>query len=289
MILVNLSRLFNNSILMSIKDKIKYNPVSNLWNYHTHMAPLFTSLPEAVAEIKRRKTDPVITAKISKFLKGDIPAHFNGTKPVFYLSRHLGSPNFETLKVYDMTKEYDFPLVIGEDIKGFFVSSNPIKVPLAKLPILKGNDKNGEEIIEKLTVIDFNKNQGKRFCDIRTKWNQSMVDFHRELSANSDISHIEIVNESAWIDKHYRGTLYKQYVHVLTLMCAHGILMEAFFIDEIDFVKKIVKPAFMEVEKNIGVRPLIVEHINHKEELERMWDAYPESLSSIIKSKLSST
>lgn len=253
------------------------------------MDPLFTPLAKAVTEAERRKNDSVITSKIAKFLDDDIPKHFSGTKPVFYLSRHLGSPNFESIKVLEMTKDYNLPLIVGEDSKGIFVSSNCIKVPLGKLPVLTGVNKNKEEIIENITIIDFNKNQGKRFCDIETKWGQSLVDFHRELVLASQLRDIEIVDEAAWIDRHNRENIYKQYVHILTLMCAHGILMESFFIDEIDFVKEIVEPAFKEVENNIGVKPLIVEHIDHKEELERIWDAYPESLHDMIKGKLNKT
>jgi len=95
---------------MSINFKTKCSSLANKWNYSIHMRPLFTDLNEAVREVKKRKTDPKILSKIANFLDGDVPVHFNQSDPVFYLSRHLGSPNFEAIKAYEMTKNLGYSL-----------------------------------------------------------------------------------------------------------------------------------------------------------------------------------
>lgn len=85
-----------------------------------NLGAIFTPIDEAVAEIQRRRRDLPLVKKVQEYLSGDIPEHFTYSKPIFYLSRHIATPNYETLRFIELTQNYDLPRVIGIDPKDKF-------------------------------------------------------------------------------------------------------------------------------------------------------------------------
>jgi hypothetical protein len=247
------------------------------------LSHLFTPLDTAVEEINSRRSDKVLVDRVIEYLQGDIPEHFLSKEPIFYLSRFIATPNFETLHVLELAKGYPYQVVLGHDCKGAFDARNEIKWALGKLPVVKGISKNGDEIIEYFTLIDFSSSYGHPLCDIETKLGVSMAQFHESLFTHVHADKIVIRDESDWVDRNFRDDIFQQYKRMLALLCVHGIMFESYIPAEYEFMREVVYPAFREVERDLGVKPLIVEHITADEETLRNWNSYPQELYPHIK------
>jgi hypothetical protein len=244
---------------------------------------IFTPLPDAVSEIKKRRNDPALVEKVKAYLGGDIPEHFSGPSPVFYLQRFIATPNYELLHVAELVKPFDLPLVVGQDFKSKFSTNNELKLHLGKLPVMKGLSQNKDEIIEYFTVIDFNRNNGKPLQEITTKFGNSVVDFHQNLLNEIHLSNVQYVDESSWIDRNHRDNIYAQYKKVWALLCVHGIMLESYVPADYSFFTHVVYPSFKEVEAELGVTPLVCEHIPPELEPKRNWNSYPSYVYQYIK------
>jgi len=97
---------------------------------------VFTPLPEAVAEIQRRRSDTELPKQVEDYLQGDLPDYLRGPQPVLYLARHVATPNLETLHFIDITRPFGLPVVIGQDSHDKFVTHNAMKHALARMPVL---------------------------------------------------------------------------------------------------------------------------------------------------------
>lgn len=247
---------------------------------------LLTPKNQAIEEIKKRRKDKELVKKVSNFLDGDIPAHFNQEKPILYLSRHLATPNYEALKFIEIGKPLGLPLVIGQDTKGIFTSNNEMKRGLGKLAVTKGVSRTLDEIIEYFTLVDFSTEQGKSLCEVKTKAGISLIELHAKLLRKIYPNTVKICDESDWIDRNYRDNLLKQYENMLALMTVYGVMFETYTESETNFVNDILIPSFKNVEQKIGVRPLIVELINDEIEMTRNWEGYPSVLYQFIKEEL---
>jgi hypothetical protein len=249
------------------------------WDTTKHFSDLkkdyYTPISEAIELARHRKSDHTLRARIEKSIRGDIPSHFSMTEPILYLSRHIATPNYETLRFIEIAKPYQLPLIIGQDRKAKFVSKNPTKRCLGKLSVVSGMTRYQDEILENFTVVNFNEVDGKPFTSIETIFKDNIVDFHNNLLHEVYPKEVTVVDEDAWVDSHFRGDLGKQYEEILSLCVVHGVLFESFPDDEIEFFNEIFVPAFDAVTKKFGHKPLVVEHISDEMELERDWNSYP--------------
>jgi hypothetical protein len=248
-----------------------------------NLKEIFTPLKEAVIEIKRRQSDKNLFKKVEDYLNGDVPFHFAQSEPIFYLSRHIATPNYEALRFIELTKPFGLPVVIGQDTKGLFVPHNELKRSLGKLPVTKGVSRNLDEIVEHFTIFDFSEHQGKPFSEISTKFAVKLIEYHNELFRKIYPEEMNIVDEAEWIDRNHRDNLVEQYKKLLSLLIVHGVMLESYPPNEVDFVSNVLKPAFKEVSELFGVNPLIVEHIDSKLEETRNWNGYPSVLYQFIK------
>ena len=246
----------------------------------------FTSLAEALTEIQRRRQDPELFKKVTNYLNGDVPEHFKGDKPILYLARHIATPNFETLRFIEVCKDKNLPLVISQDLKGKFVTNNALKKSLGKMSVVRSTARNGDEITENFTIINFDECQGKLFCDINTCFNEKLSDFHMCLLKEIYPKEIKVVDESDWIDKNNRENLIEQYKKMLALLIVNGIMFESYPPEEASLVKETLKPAFEYITSMFGLKPLIVELIPPHMEEEKNWNGYPSIVYPIIKNKL---
>lgn len=246
----------------------------------------FTPLDQAIKEIEKRRQNKDLVNTVNEFLNNDIPEHFLGDKPICYLSRHVATPNYESLRFIELARPYKLPLIIGQDRHGKFVSNNELKLPLGKMPVTKGISHNQDEIIENFTIIDFAKSLGKPMSQIYTKFGVNLVTYHNKLFREIYSNTVQIADESDWVDRNFREDIIKQYEHMLALMCVHGIMFESYPTTEHDFVKEVLAPAFDKITAKFGIKPLIVEHIPDELEITRNWNAYPSVLYSFIKRDL---
>lgn len=252
---------------------------------------LLTPLDEAVAELARRREDPALLEKVAAYLKNDIPEHF-AEDPILYLARHVATPNFETLRFLHLVEPIAIPTVIGEDLKDRFVPKNPLKRALGKLPISTGiGMKDGvcKETYARVSIVDFNAASGKPFSSIQTLWGEPLAGFHTSLFQSLAKHPVRIVDESAWIDRQHRGDLLAHYKKFLALFITHGILFEDYALEdkeEARFIERVLRPAFRDVERRFGCRPLIAQLTPTSIESAEFWISYPQQVLDIVKQKL---
>jgi hypothetical protein len=244
----------------------------------------YTPLPLAITQLEQRCRDPVLRSRVEEYLHGDIPAHFRNV-PVLYLARHVATPNQETLLFLERCKRHQYPAVIGQDHNDVFVSHNSLKRSLGKLPILRGLDRNGAEVIEYVTVLDFNISQGRKLRELQTFAGTPLTEFHIGLFQELKIDSLRVADETAWIDRHQRGQVAEHYKRHLALFLAHGILFEYFLPSipaERQFLSRVFAPAFEFINDMFGVRPLVVPLVEPGAEAERNWEAYPPTLAEFV-------
>lgn len=248
---------------------------------------------EAIEELKRRQNDPALRKKIEEYLSGDIPNYFNDG-PILCLSRHIVTPNFETLRFIHLMRQFEMKVVVTQDSKGIFVPMNHIKKALCKLPISQRLTQKGNTLHEhykNLTIVDFNAADGKPFSYIETIWGEKLIDFHKRLFSELGIETIEIPDDAEWIDRHHRDNLLEHYKHLLSLFVVHGVFFENYDMKdphERYFVQKILRPAFEFVEKHFGYRPLIVQAFPTTFESNRFWISYPPKVLDVVRKSLGS-
>lgn len=246
---------------------------------------IFTPLDEAIAEIKRRRKDSGLVERVKTFL-GSIPEHFDQKDPILYLSRHVATPNLETLRFIELAKPYGLPTVIGEDHDDKFVSNNSLKRSLGKMPVMKGTARNGDEIIENFTIIDFDKAQGKPLHAVDTIFDEKLTSFHAELMREIYPSGVQIIDESAWVGKCRKKELLTQYKRMFALHVVHGISFEWYPPQEAQLVKDIVIPAIDFIHETFGVMPLIHELVPAHLNTEKNWESYPSVLYPFLRRKI---
>jgi hypothetical protein len=229
----------------------------NLLKFNYLHNKINTPLTEAIEENQKRRENSELKQAVCDFLKDDIPQHFTGTQPIFYLSRYIATPDYETLHYFNQVQKTNWPVVIGEDTADIFTSHHSLKRNLVKLPIVSGLAKNGEGILRYITTADFNSHQGKPLKRIKLHNQMTLTDFHKKLCAQFMPKNIQIVDESAWVDRHSRGELVKLYEKLLPLFLVHGVMLEQYEPDELDFLEAVVIPARKATIKRFGHTPLI--------------------------------
>jgi len=277
---------------MSIFQRVLRIFQTSLLESNSHPETSFlTPFDVAVKELKARRLDRSLERKVREYLAEDVPFHFRGD-PIFYLARHIATPNFETLRFLHLVDSAGMTTVIGQDVKDKFVPKNVLKKALGKLPISTGivhKDGKYVEQFERMTIVDFNAMSGKPFSEIQTLWGESLASFHADLFSELHKGQISIVDDSEWIDRQHRGDLLAHYKKFLALFVVNGILFEDYCIedkDEVRFKQEILKPAFRFVEKKFGYRPLITQLTPTTVESSEFWVSYPLKVRDIVRKRL---
>lgn len=239
---------------------------------------VYTPLEQAIAELGRRRRIRQLQSASRRLLSNDVPEPFC-QHPRLALLRYINTPNHETLRFLNIaTSHTGIVPLLCEFPQDKFVPSNTSKRMLGKLAFAsKGHPR--MTLFERLSIIDFLKSQNCKIADIQTVWGQPLVAFHHELfrrvtSFDAQRCSYDI---SSWYRR--RGPNAKQYyASLLALFVRDGILFENFIInqkEEAAFFRGIFLPAFLEVWKATGVKPLIVALEPPESEGHKYWLSYP--------------
>ena len=245
---------------------------------------IYTPLSEAKEEIWRRWNDKELRKKVEEFLNHGILKKFEDA-PKAVLSRYIATPNFELLYFLDSARTIDLEPLCFEYYDDKFVGKNDLKYYLCKLYFDMGEGKRGGRKTDCFKVVDFDKLEGKRFSDIRTLENKSLIDFHHDMLSKIDQNiNFQTIDFSDWFNKTRNESEY-YYLYYLALFLCHGILFENFLVnkEEKDFTENKVLPSFYKLEEMFGVRPLIVPLSYFADEAHQHWQHYPESFKKHIK------
>ncbi len=249
---------------------------------------VYTPLSKALKILEERQNDPELVKKIEKLLDGDIPEIFKNKK-CGVLSRHIATPNEESRRFISIAKDHGLAPVFFEFHDDKFTSNNEFKHSLGQIHIQKKLDCNGNDVTEKITIIDFNLHNGKKLKDITTFWNESLIDFHKSLFSKYGLKEgdYHLHNASEWFMNNGNKAI-NYYANFLLLFTCHGILFENFLISkdsEGDFTKNIVLPAIDKVIALTGVRPLITPLEPLDLENDKLWLHHLSNVKELISKK----
>lgn len=248
---------------------------------------IYTPLAEAKREVWRRWNDPILRQKAIDYLGGNIPDVFkDGPRAV--LSRHIISPNTEFEFFYSFAKEIGLDPLGLEGVKDNFCTINPEKAALGKMSFVKKELMNGGNACrESEKIIDLERCEGKRFCDIETLWGENLVDFHHRLLFAS-YPDVVLFDDFKWfVDNGYSIKPQEYYRKFFVFFVCFGVLFENFLLNknESNFTKNIIDPIFSEIESVFGVRPLITPLSPIDDEAHSYWRCYPYSFKKLVEQK----
>ncbi len=221
---------------------------------------VYTPLSEALRILEERQKDPVLMQKVENLFAGKIPEILKIGRCAV-IARQLATPNHESRMFINIAKENNLKPVFFEYKEDKFTSNNKYKHSLGQLHLSDSLNSKGEDLVEKINIIDFNLHNGKKLSEIKTLWNESIVDFHKNLFSHYKIDGVYFHDESAWYKENNADTIDFVYVNFFLLFTCYGILFENFLVStdsEGEFTKNVVLPSIEKVIELTGVKPLII-------------------------------
>ena len=260
-------------------------------NRHLFNSFVYTTPGQAVAELECRKENQKLRQYINGLLPSAIPNNFLGEKNAV-LGRQLATPNFEMREFYrvaDTLPGFKKTIITMYSDK-FTPGNNEIKYHLAKLVFNRAviQENKGRSIM----TVDFNKNSGKKFSEVKTEWGQSLVELHEQLLEYSSMTGpdrgIHQFEGSEWLSRLGKNAR-EYYTKLLLIFLQNGILFENFLLEgesESRFTKEVFLPAFINIIKETGLKPLIAPFLPIETEGNRFWNFYPEKYFEFVRNKM---
>jgi len=246
---------------------------------------IYTPLPVARRELWRRWNDASLQRLVRDYSRDTLPDVFQ-VSPKAVLARSIATPNMELLHFLNLTRDMDLDPLVIEYNEDMFTAKNPEKYFLGKMFFYEGEGKNGGRKLKARRIIDFNICQNKMLVEIKTLWNESLVDFHHRLiSKQLPGGRFKMVDMSRWVAANgKKASIF--YGNYLAFFIRNAILFENFLLkhDEMNFTKNIILPAIRKVESELGLRPLIVPLCPFANESDHYWMFYPPEVETLINS-----
>nr|HRZ30544.1 hypothetical protein [Candidatus Paceibacterota bacterium] len=247
---------------------------------------LYTPLEEAREEIKRRWADKDLEKKVTEFLKGKIPEAFL-SEPRAVSTTHVATPNWALLEFRNRAQELGLKPLVFEYLEDIFITTNFDKASLARMVFYHGRDDHGDMMTTSRQAIDLTgKEEKKKLKEIKTLWGEDFVGFHHKIFDSYCLG-VEIADGSSFY--HEMGQYSKKYYpYILALYIRNGVLFENYIANkhEQKFLDEVLFPAFELVQKEFGLKPLIVTIAPQNEADNKYWWCYPEFIKNLIPKKV---
>ncbi len=250
---------------------------------------VYTSLSEAIKILEERQKDKDLIEKIDKILNNNIPEPLKKIDKNGVLFRQVATPNFEARWFIELTRDHGLKTNFFEYHSDKFTSNNYYKHSLGQLRVHKDkHNKNGDNIEEKITIVDFAKYDGKKLKEVYTTWNEPLISFHKKIFDvyKYNPKQLFFYDITDWL-KISGEKAVDYYTNFILLFICRGILFENFlFADsEGDFTKKILLPAFKRAQEISGIKPLVVPIPPMDPDIEEdmHWHSYHPIIKSLIK------
>lgn len=243
---------------------------------------LYLSLDEARKQVEQRWNNEKIKEQIESVLneKYKLINVFTGDKPRAVIWRSMLSPDNGFELFYQSSNYLGCKVSPLEFLDDKFVTINEEKKALSQIRL---NFEGKNKYIE---LTEYNKEEGKKLRDVSLKNGEKLCDFHSRLF-KENYNNLIITDISDWC-KNIGSAKDYYYYYLLHFVC-HGVLFESFSFEEgreESFTKDIIIPAIEKIEKNFGLKPLIVRLYpeNQSEGEDFYWFSYPKQINdSIIK------
>lgn len=248
---------------------------------------VYTPFSVALKTFEERQKNNALLKKMNKLLESNIPEPLKKLGTYGVQSRQLATPNHDTRWFLDLIKGHGLKPIFLEYYEDKLTSNNNYKYSLGMLRIHEKINKKGEDIEEKINVVNFCKDDGKKIKDISTILGKPLVNFHHGLfnALNLDKADFCFYDASDWFKKN--GPAAKDYyTNFLLLFVCHGIFFENFLLsgDEGVFTRTIFLPAFERAWNLSGEKPLIVPIPPMDSQDDPHWFSYDQKIKQYIKS-----
>lgn len=247
-------------------------------NREAFNAFVYTDLEKALVEVKNRWDDIRIPT-----LKNAPDILKNGGGAV--LPRQIATGNYEVRRFVDMVEPTNLKPIFWEYYDDKFTSNNGLKRALGKIPFYAGIGKKGGIKIDRVTIVDFNTYNGKPISSVKTRWGESLIDFHHRL-LKQEFKSLDtlLFDASSWFLKNGKDAK-SYYTPFMRLYTKHAILFENFLLDgnEYELTRFIFLPAFIKTWKETGHKPLIVSLVPTETESDSFWVCHPYQSHSFVK------
>ncbi len=246
---------------------------------------VYTPILKAKMEIQRRWDSKSLEKKLKSYFKNDIPKPMTDKfKAVIF--RQLCTPNNELKYFMNIVDALKIDPLLFEHHSDKFASVNPVKHSLGKLRFIQSIREKNTKIGPK-NIIEFNISDNKRLDQMKTTWNQQLIEFHHELleSVYPDSKKL-LFNASEWFAR-IGGSARIYYEKYLSLFIRNGILFENFILngEELSFVRDVFLPAFIKAWKVTGEKPIIVALLPIETQEDRFWLSQNPEAIRLIKNK----
>ncbi|MFA6523977.1 MAG: hypothetical protein WC264_01010 [Candidatus Paceibacterota bacterium] len=248
---------------------------------------VYTPLSEALRLLDERQKNPNLIKKIEELLNNDIPEPFKKKEKYGISGKQVATPNHDAHWFIELTNNYNLKPIFYEYLDDKFTPNNGFKHSLGQIHLHEDrSDRKGNNIEEKITIVDFNKYSGKKIKDVLTLWGEPLVDFHKRLFEICGYSKKDFIfyDGSDWLKRN--GDIAENYyTKDLLLYICYGILFENFLLtgDEGKFTRDIFLPAFENIINITGVKPLIVPIPPMDNEDDSHWISYNKKIKPFIK------
>lgn len=248
---------------------------------------VYTPIEKAIKKLGKRRENKELERKILSSLNNDLPSPLqNGPRAVLF--RQIATPNYEVRRFMGITEMAELKPLFWEYHEDKFVPNNEVKYYLGRLNFCRGIGKRGGLKSEYHKIIDFNSSNGKRLSEIKTLSGEKLISFHHSLFAGTyrKLPDDHFFDASHWF-KRNGGTAVDYYKKYLTLFVSNAIEFENFMLDtkELSFTKELFLPAFCNVIKEFGVKPLIVALEPTDIETSEFWMCHPYSSKEFLNHK----
>lgn len=249
---------------------------------------VYTPVEEAVEELEKRRQDKSLKEKVRSFLDNNIPEPLEN-EPKGVLFRQVATPNYELRRFVSIIDAIGLKPLFWEYYQDKFVAKNEVKYYLGMLAFFLKRGKKGGLVCEYEKIIDFNSSNGKKLSEIKTVWDEDLIAFHHSLfnTTYRNFSSEAFFDASHWLKDH-GGTALDYYKNYLMLFITNGILFENVMLDskEISFTREIFLPAFIDVLKKTGLKPIMVALEPTEIETDEFWMCHPHSTKEVVDNTL---
>lgn len=221
---------------------------------------VYTPIDVALRTLQTRREVGETRTKVENLLDCDVPPVYKD-RLCASMFRQVATPNFEIMRFISLAEGFGLHPVILEYTSDLFVSNNKLKHALGHLYFHCGLDHTGSSLARSVNIVDFNSQSGQPISDIRTLWDQSLVEFHHDLltryASHADYSTFDA---SQWFLSH-GNVAEKYYFPFLSMFLSHSLLFENFSLDDRDevyFLRSVFLPSLIHVRRHFQIKPIIV-------------------------------
>lgn len=246
---------------------------------------MYTSLDQAVKELKLRRQDPTIVSRVKDLLGGLLPAGLP-TEPPACILRQVASCRYEDVAFAELAESAGLTPFWPTYLADRYTTVNPDKVNYVRVRLKISDSHNAKfKVVCDMGALDHEKPE---LGQVKTKYQNGdgqpllLPDLHLQMRkiALPDYA-ANFFDVSDW----YKAQILRSgqyYTSIFALFICYGVMFEDYHdgpnaASLQAFVKRRVEPAFNFVSQEIGLRPLLV-----KFPWEKGYELYPREVLPVF-------